>query len=47
MEWYDWVFAICGATTAFGVAAMMAEIYTDVRERASHRTELRRRHRGR
>ena len=47
MEWYDWVFAICGVGTAFGVAVMMADIYTHVRERAWHRAEPRRRHPGR
>ena len=33
MEWYDWVFAFCGASAAFATALMAAEIYARVRPR--------------
>lgn len=47
MEWYDWIFAVCGVSTAFALALMTAAIYTDARERGAGKDETRRLRSGR
>lgn len=41
MEWYEWVFAFCGASMAFATAVLSAEIYHRVRGRGPRRDERR------
>jgi hypothetical protein len=39
MEWYEWVFAFCGASMAVGTVLMAVVAYGEIRDRRLHRSE--------